>query len=402
VFHRESSAFAEVQEYTFKHAVLREVAYESVLKRIRRSYHAQVAEWLIETCGERVGEFAGLIGEHLERAERHARALEFMKQAAQSAAARYANAEAADYYTRALALLPAGDRQGRWELLLGREQVLDLLGRRAAQRQDLDELERLAAELNAPSYQARVALNRAKYYTAVSDFTEKLAADQAALAFARQAADPLLEAEARMGWGNSLWRLDRSQEGIEQAEAALALVQALAGPPARRLEADILGLLAALSDSSGQQQFYKYLEDGLRLCQETGDRRREARFLYLISYGAYEVSDYDRARAYLEQALRAYREIGDRGAEHGPLLHLGNVYKSLGDLARAIAYYEQALHSARDTGFLLGEGRALSAMGATVWLQGDYGRALALLEESLERQNRAGEPRWRRCSWTAP
>ena len=47
VFQRETSAFADAQEYLFKHALLREVTYESVLKRVRRVYHGLVADWLL-------------------------------------------------------------------------------------------------------------------------------------------------------------------------------------------------------------------------------------------------------------------------------------------------------------------------------------------------------------------
>jgi class 3 adenylate cyclase len=48
VYRRELSAFLDAQEYIFKHAVLREVTYESVLKKLRRAYHALTAEWLIK------------------------------------------------------------------------------------------------------------------------------------------------------------------------------------------------------------------------------------------------------------------------------------------------------------------------------------------------------------------
>jgi class 3 adenylate cyclase len=48
VFRHERSAFAGVAEYVFKHAVLRDVTYETVLLKRRRVYHRQVAEWLEE------------------------------------------------------------------------------------------------------------------------------------------------------------------------------------------------------------------------------------------------------------------------------------------------------------------------------------------------------------------
>ena len=52
-------------EYLFKHDVLREVTYESVIKRLRKTLPWLVADWLIANSGDRIGEFSGLIGEHL-------------------------------------------------------------------------------------------------------------------------------------------------------------------------------------------------------------------------------------------------------------------------------------------------------------------------------------------------
>ena len=42
------SAFAGTHEYIFKHALLRDVTYETVLKRLRRAYHELAAEWLAQ------------------------------------------------------------------------------------------------------------------------------------------------------------------------------------------------------------------------------------------------------------------------------------------------------------------------------------------------------------------
>ena len=81
VFRRETSAFAGAQEYIFKHALLREVTYESVLKRLRRVYHGLVADWLLEQGGERVEEITGLIADHLELAGRTAEAVDYLLQA---------------------------------------------------------------------------------------------------------------------------------------------------------------------------------------------------------------------------------------------------------------------------------------------------------------------------------
>ncbi len=147
VFQRETSAFAEAQEYIFKHALLREVAYESLLKRLRRVYHGLVADWLIERTGERggerAGEIAGLIGEHLELAGRAVEAAGYLGRAAVDAAAKFANEEAIRYYRRALALYEAaasgaGQGHGQQESLVslyeGLGDVYELLSRKGEAR----------------------------------------------------------------------------------------------------------------------------------------------------------------------------------------------------------------------------------------------------------------------------
>jgi len=104
IYRRETSAFEGAEEFLFKHATLREVTYEGVLKRVRQVYHGLVADWLIEAidqAGGRAAEHTGLIAEHLERAGRQAEALEYLRRAGEEAAQRYANAEALQYLTRA-------------------------------------------------------------------------------------------------------------------------------------------------------------------------------------------------------------------------------------------------------------------------------------------------------------
>src|SRR5262249_34902173 len=76
VFGRETSAFSGTNEYIFKHALLRDVTYETVLKKARQQYHRAVAEWLWEMTGARMNEYIGLIAEHFEAAGDTARAIE--------------------------------------------------------------------------------------------------------------------------------------------------------------------------------------------------------------------------------------------------------------------------------------------------------------------------------------
>ena len=46
---REVSRFATAREFLFKHALLRDVAYDGVLRAQRERYHRGAAQWLAET-----------------------------------------------------------------------------------------------------------------------------------------------------------------------------------------------------------------------------------------------------------------------------------------------------------------------------------------------------------------
>jgi class 3 adenylate cyclase/tetratricopeptide (TPR) repeat protein len=59
-------------EYSFKHILTRDVAYESLPRRERARAHATVALWIEETAGQRAGEFGELLAYHYESAYRAA------------------------------------------------------------------------------------------------------------------------------------------------------------------------------------------------------------------------------------------------------------------------------------------------------------------------------------------
>ena len=105
VFRRERSAFAGAEEYIFKHALLRDVTYETVLLKLRRVYHGQVARWLEVAAGKRIGEYLGLIAGHYELAGEGEKAVEYLLHAGDQARLAYACQEASGYYHRALPLL---------------------------------------------------------------------------------------------------------------------------------------------------------------------------------------------------------------------------------------------------------------------------------------------------------
>jgi class 3 adenylate cyclase/predicted ATPase len=107
--------------YTFKHALVRDAAHESLLKARRRELHARIARTLEERFPETAEAEPELLARHCAEAGLARRAVEYWQRAGQRALARSAMAEAVAHLTRgleALADLPGGAERQRRELAL--------------------------------------------------------------------------------------------------------------------------------------------------------------------------------------------------------------------------------------------------------------------------------------------
>jgi len=91
--------------YTFKHALIQETAYQSLLKRTRQQLHARVAQVLEAHFPERVASDPEVIARHYDQAGLAAQAIAHYQGAGERATQRSANEEAIGHLRRALALV---------------------------------------------------------------------------------------------------------------------------------------------------------------------------------------------------------------------------------------------------------------------------------------------------------
>lgn len=116
-----STSLAGQPEYSFKHVLLRDVAYASVPKARRARAHAETADWIAELAGDRQQDFAELLAYHYEAAaggdgadlawedpaQREAvrqRAFDYLLLAGEGARRRFLVVKAVELHERGLAL----------------------------------------------------------------------------------------------------------------------------------------------------------------------------------------------------------------------------------------------------------------------------------------------------------
>jgi len=379
VFRRERSAIAGAEEYVFKHALLRDVTYETVLLNLRRVYHGQVARWLEEAAGERIGEYLGLIAGHYELAGEGEKAVEYFLQAGEQARLSHANSEARTCFTQALALTT--DPTKRFQLLLEREETCNLLGDRAQQEADLRELLGLVEQSQDDAKCARVQIRFAIWHEARGEYPAAHLSLQKGLAAARRTGDARIEAETLHLMASAAWRQGRFTTALQAAQDALEVARA-AGDAEH--EATSLTTMGVVQRSRGELDAaltsYQQARD---IRSARGDRRGEAISLNQLGNVLYDLGDYTAALDYFHRALDLFRLVGDRRGEAWSLSGQGTIYLHCGEYEMAQGRFEEALSLRRAIGDRRGQGVALSDLGNTVLEMGRCEAAQMLLEQGL-------------------
>jgi tetratricopeptide (TPR) repeat protein len=107
--------------FTFKHALVQDAAYESLLKSRRQMLHARIAAALTTRFKERTANEPEVAAHHYSAAGMNAEAVAYWLIAGQRAIERFANAEGGNHLRRGLELLqslPPGPARDKQELLL--------------------------------------------------------------------------------------------------------------------------------------------------------------------------------------------------------------------------------------------------------------------------------------------
>jgi predicted ATPase len=359
VFEREQSAFDGTREFLFKHALLRDATYESVLRSHRQVYHGLAARWLERTTrrSRRTDQYASLIADHHAGAGDGAAAALWYLRAGRQASAVHALTEAARLLERGAEVAPADAARLRFDLLLAREDVLERLADRPAQMAVLAALDEAQEQLQDPECTVRVLVARSRRSFNDSDYTAQSHTAQRAVELARDAGLAEMEVEARLWWGKGLtWDF--------QHDAAQAVLQ-------------------------------KTLEGARR----TGQRRLVGETLRYLAIVANNRSEFPEAVSLLEQARDVHRADGDAESEVVVVVQLSSVLYNQGHYAAARVLLEEALPVFMASGYKYRQAVAMSNLGVLLLALGELGSARRYLLEGLELSRIVGDKENMACCY---
>ncbi len=418
--------------YHFKHALLRDVAYSSMLFARRRTLHARIAGAIEHLYGANLQDYRVILARHYLDAEQPAQAFPHFLEAAHQAQARYANNEALMLYRQAAAIAPgqtatdAASTSLATTLYENMGDVLALTGDYVLARETYD---RLLKDLTSVQGLQQAVLQRK-----IANTYEHQGMLDLALTWLSQAAVSITTAPptdttlllqacilSDIGWVH--FRQENLPEAKQYLEQALVCSQSVQNyeEQARILnrlggvaythgnitlarsyveqslaaseqsgdlvgQAETLNNLGILTDNQGLlTESIQYTLRAIEINEQIGNRRLLSITMNNIGWAFYNMENYQEAYNYLDREVRQATEIHDTYHQMRALLNLGRVFLALQQLnaAEQTIFRSQSLAAQMDLAAdqldchtVLGE--IALQRGALAWALREYQEGLAL------------------------
>jgi class 3 adenylate cyclase/tetratricopeptide (TPR) repeat protein len=377
-------------EYIFKHNLVQETTYESILLQRRRELHLRAAQAVEEAFVDRLPEFYAVLAHHYARANDRENARHYLLAAGAEAARVAADAEALAHYEQALAA--SEDAFTMWTPLerarLQRE-IGGALLRRGDHERAVEYLHRALLELGRPYPASRLALRAA----IARELLRQLGRQFVRRSWAQPSPDELAGAAEACRVYYALSWIDYFSDHerlaldalltLNVAEPAGLPLETVRGAVSVAIAFDLLPIYGLAA---------RFHEQALAVAERHGDPAALA-FAYL-GRGVHEYSRGNCAEALhaFTAAADAGRDSGDVRAWAGPASRMAWLLRLQGDHARSLDVADEVTRIGRDTGDSVVLAWGLQERARTLWHLGRFDEASSLLNRAREVFEAAPDP----------
>ena len=380
-------------EYTFKHALTREMLVSRLVDSLRQELSGLIAKRIEELYKDRLDEFHGTLSEHYEAAgdiEKAARHAAFHAIHEQKQQRNFEALNAFERYDRLMSRVGADLRvcpedgagvlstEEQADLLDSRISVLDVMGR----WDDALPLSEELASLENGKWRAKSLNWQARIKSETGEYNAALDLANAALDLVRQTQDRKEHASLLNQIGNvHLSRCDYD-EALRCYAEALAMHRELGdkrGIP--RLVGNMGNLYVERGDYDEALRCY---EEALCFFRASGDKGGIAMAVANMAELHRRRGGYDEALRCYDQALAMHWELGKKGSIAIVVANMGTVHRSLGDYDKALRCFEESLAIHRALGDKRGIAIVVGNIGAVRAHRGEWTDAKEAGQEAEE------------------
>ncbi|MDP6515789.1 MAG: tetratricopeptide repeat protein, partial [Alphaproteobacteria bacterium] len=339
--------------YSFKHALVQDVAYQSLLKSRCQQFHKSIAQTLENHFPNLKETEPELIAHHCTEGGLSEQAVGYWRLAGERAADHFANIEAIGHLRNGLAVLDslAGNSEHvaqELDLHLGLVASMRLLDRYEDALDELDRAEALASEHKRSAELARIHHNRGNIYFPLGNVEGCLAEHESARKFAREAGSPEDEAHALGGLGDAYYMRGRMLTAHDHFDHCIRLCRThgFGG-------IEVAYLYMRATTYVYQIQFAEALDDcqaAIESAAKAGQPRAEIVSHLIAGEILVEQHDFDGAEEHARRGLEVARRLGARRFEPFLTEIIARARIIMGERAAALELLEDGLAISRDTG----------------------------------------------------
>jgi predicted ATPase len=311
--------------YRFKHALIQEAAYQSLLRSTRRQYHQQIGEAILVQHGDDLEEWVSVLAHHFVQSSDVTKALPYLVQTGERAQRVYANAEAVQAFAQALALLdalPVTDvtQHQRLDLLQQLASLHALLGHYSESLVGYARaLEGAEAQGDTKAIaQLKTRIGRVHY--TMGDYEGAIACFQNALELAQHIHDRTRMAVCYQSLGDVYFSSGSLPQAIACYMSALSLSEE------ENNQAGVAAVCTFLSNAHNRAGNLaagaQWGRRALALGEQLHDDRRVAWACLMLQWSYRLTGEFAEAYALLERALQLCEKVGDyRGSAWANVLY---------------------------------------------------------------------------------
>jgi TOMM system kinase/cyclase fusion protein len=390
--------------YLFKHALIQDAAYQSLLKSTRQQYHQQIAQVLEERFTNTKETHPELLAHHYTEASLIKQAVPYWLKAGQKASQRSANIEAIAHLTKGLELLkalPDTPERAQQELTLQIALGPPLVATKSFAAPEVKQVYSRALELCRQVGETPQLLPVLKglhaFYVAGAEYRTAHELAEQLFTLAQRLQDPALLIVAHAGLGVCLWLLGDSVLAREHFERGIALYD----PQQHRSLVFLYGQdLGVYCHGVGAFVLWclGYPTQALKRAREALTLAHKLSHPYTLAYDLFHAAMFYQFRREGKAVQELAEEAITLSTEQGFHLILawvtifrGWALAEQGEVEEGIAQMRQSLAAFRATGAGVGLPLYLSLLAKACGKVGQAEEGLTVLAEALNLVHKTGE-----------
>ena len=303
--------------FSFRHILIQDVAYNSILIKRRRQLHELVGNYFEETYSDRLDEFYDDLAYHYSNSNNKESAIAYLVKAGEKSLKSF-----------------SGSAQGALNYFQQGEEILknSLL---TGNKKDV--------------FEQKIFSGKGESYNDLGQIEEALACFEKVLELSEKLKDFLQKAEVLRQIANNKTQMGDWNAGLEAYQQSLAIARDLGDLIKMGFVYNAIGYGYFIRDEL--HEAVKYFQEALRIGKEGNDLRLMGDASNCLGIIASVQGELDKAIQHYQVSLKDYKELGESHYEAQAYQNLGIAHFNKGEIEIADKYYDDSLKISEKCGY---------------------------------------------------